>query len=108
MNTLAPSFLIGSYSYLQVNRTSIISRTSSEFGQIGPRIAELAAMKQHKLDKINKLRTIQSSDPKVYWKYLKSLQHNTKNTQPPLDKLYECFKNINQSEEVQDDVPNIN
>ena len=65
-------------------------------------------MKQHKLDKINKLRTIQSTDPKVYWKYLKSLQHNTKNTQPPLDKLYEYFKNINQSEEVQDDVPNIN
>ena len=60
MNTLAPSLLIGSSSYLQDNapekvlhlmgeeeeviRTSITSRTSSKFGQIGPRIAELAAL----------------------------------------------------------------
>ena len=35
MSTLAPSFLIGSSSYLQVTRTSITSRTSSKFGQIG-------------------------------------------------------------------------
>ena len=46
VNTLAPSFLIGSSSYLQVRRTSITSRTSSKFGQIGPRIAELAALGQ--------------------------------------------------------------
>ena len=65
-------------------------------------------MKQHKLDEINKLRNMQLTDPKVYWKYLKSLQTNTNNTQPPLDKLYDYFKNINQSDEVQDDVPNIN
>ena len=45
MNTLAPSFLIGSSSYLQVTRTSITSRTSSKFGQIGPRTAELASGK---------------------------------------------------------------
>ena len=44
MNTLAPSFLIGSSSYLQVTRTSITSRTSLKFGQIGPRTAELAAL----------------------------------------------------------------
>ena len=44
MNTLAPSFLIGSSSYLQVTRTSITSLTSSKFGQIGPRTAELAAL----------------------------------------------------------------
>ena len=44
MSTLAPSFLIGSSSYFQVTRTSIISRTSSKFGQIGPRTAELAAL----------------------------------------------------------------
>ena len=44
VSTLAPSFLIGSSSYLQVTRTSIISRTSSKFGQIGPRTAELAAL----------------------------------------------------------------
>ena len=44
MTTLAPSFLIGSSSYLQVTRTSITSQTSSKFGQIGPRTAELAAL----------------------------------------------------------------
>ena len=41
VTTVAPSFLIGSSSYLQVTRTSITSRTSSKFGQIGPRTAEI-------------------------------------------------------------------
>ena len=44
MNTLAPLFLIGPSSYLQV--TSITSRTGSEFGQIGQRTAELAALER--------------------------------------------------------------
>ena len=44
MTTLAPSFLIGSSSYLQITRTFIVSRTSSKFGQIGLRTAELAAI----------------------------------------------------------------
>ena len=44
VSTLAPSFLIESSSYLQVTRTSITSRMSSKFGQIGPRTAELAAL----------------------------------------------------------------
>ena len=48
VSTLAPSFLIGSSSYLQVTRTSIIYRTSSKFGQIGPRTAELAALERLK------------------------------------------------------------
>ena len=47
MSTLAPSFLIRS-SYLQVTRTSITSWTSSKFGQIGPRTAELAALERMK------------------------------------------------------------
>ena len=46
VNTLAPSFLIGSSSYLQVTRTSITSRTSSKFGQIGQRTVELAALER--------------------------------------------------------------
>ena len=46
MNTLAPLFLIGSSSYLQATGTSITSRTSSKFGQIGPRTAELAALER--------------------------------------------------------------
>ena len=49
VNTLAPSFLIGSSLFLQVRRTTIISRASSNFGQIRPRTAELAA-----LDRIEK------------------------------------------------------
>ena len=46
MNTLAPSFLIGSSSYLQVRKTTIISRTISNLGQIRPRSAELAAFER--------------------------------------------------------------
>ena len=46
VSTLAPSFLIRSSSYLQVMRTSITSRTSSKFGQIRPRTAELAALER--------------------------------------------------------------
>ena len=46
MNTLAPSFLMGSSSYLQLTRTTIISRTSSNLGQIRPRTAELAALER--------------------------------------------------------------
>ena len=45
MNTLAPSFLIGSSSYLQVTKTTI-SRTSSNLVQIRPRTAELAALER--------------------------------------------------------------
>ena len=44
MNTLAPSFLIGSFLYIQVTRTTIISRTSSNLDQIRTRTDELAAL----------------------------------------------------------------
>ena len=46
VSTLAPSFLIGSSSYLQKTRTFITSRTSSKLGQIGLRTAELAALER--------------------------------------------------------------
>ena len=46
VNTLAPSFLIGSSSFLQVMRTTIKSWTSSKFDQIRPWIAELAALER--------------------------------------------------------------
>ena len=48
VSTLVPSFLVGSSSYLQVTRTSIITRTSSNFGPIRPRPAELAALERLK------------------------------------------------------------
>ena len=43
VKTLAPSFLIGSSSFLQVMRTTIKSCTSSKFDQIRPWTAKLAA-----------------------------------------------------------------
>ena len=46
VSTLAPLFLIGSSSYLQVTRTSITSRTSSNFSQIGQRAVGLAALER--------------------------------------------------------------
>ena len=48
MNTLAPSFLIGSSLFLQVARTTIKLPTSSKFGQIGLRATELAAIERLK------------------------------------------------------------
>ena len=42
--TLAPNFFIGSSLFLQVRRTTIISRTSLNFSQIRPRTAELPAL----------------------------------------------------------------
>ena len=44
VNTLAPSFLIGSSSFLQVTRTTVKNWISSKFGQIQPCTAELAAL----------------------------------------------------------------
>ena len=48
LSTLAPSFLMGSSSFLQVTRTTIKSRMSSKFGQIRPRTVELAALERLK------------------------------------------------------------
>ena len=48
VSTLVPSFLIGSSSFLQVTRTSIIFRTSSNVSKIRPRTAELAALERLK------------------------------------------------------------
>ena len=47
--TLAPQFLIGSFSFFQVTRTTLKSGQSSNLRQIGPRAVELAA-----LDRIEK------------------------------------------------------
>ena len=46
MATLATSFLIGSSSFLGITRTTIISWMSSNFGQVQPQIAELAALER--------------------------------------------------------------
>ena len=44
MATLAPSFLFGSSLFLEVTRTFVTSRMSSNFDQIGPLTAELSAL----------------------------------------------------------------
>ena len=46
VNTLAPSFLIRSSSFLQVRRTTIKSWKSSKFDQIRPWTAELPAFER--------------------------------------------------------------
>ena len=46
MNTLAPSFMIGFSSYLQITRIPMTSRRSSKFGQIGSRTVDLAALER--------------------------------------------------------------
>ena len=46
VNTLVPLFLIGSSSFLQVSGTTIKSRPSSKFDQIGPWTAELASLER--------------------------------------------------------------
>ena len=49
VNTLAPSFLSVSLSFLQVTRTIIKSLMSSNFGQIQPWTVELAALDRLKI-----------------------------------------------------------
>ena len=46
MSTLEPLFLIGSFSFLQVTRTTIKALMSSNFGGIPPLTSELAALDQ--------------------------------------------------------------
>ena len=60
MNTLAPLFLIGSASFLQVRRTTIKSLMSSKFGKIQPWTADLAALDRLKNLSFTYLRTIQN------------------------------------------------
>ena len=48
VNTLAPTFLIGSSSFFQVIRTAMRSQMSSKFGKIRPWTAELAALERLK------------------------------------------------------------
>ena len=48
VSTLAPSFLIGSYSFLHVTRTVIKAWIGLKFSKIGPGSMELAALEQLK------------------------------------------------------------
>ena len=46
VNTLAPTFSIGSSSFFQLTRTTLKSGQSSNLRQIGPRAMELAAFER--------------------------------------------------------------
>ena len=46
VTTLAPSFLIGSFSFLQATSKPIISRMVSKFNRIRPGTYELAALER--------------------------------------------------------------
>ena len=48
VSTLAPSFLIGSSSFLQVTRTTIKAWMSSNLGRIPPLTSELVALERLK------------------------------------------------------------
>ena len=52
VNTLAPSFLIGSSSFLQVTRTTMKSQTSWKFGQIRLRAVEFTALERLKTHRL--------------------------------------------------------
>ena len=49
ISTFSRLFFIRSFLYLQITRTCIKSRTSSNFGQIGPLTTELAALERLKI-----------------------------------------------------------
>ena len=66
VNTLAPSFMIGSSSFLQVRRTTIKSWTSLN-GPIRPRIAELAALKSEKITIDLKCEECQHSSAGIFF-----------------------------------------
>ena len=48
VSTLAPSFLIGSYSFLHVTGAVLKAWMGSKFGKIGPGSMELAALERLK------------------------------------------------------------
>ena len=60
VNTLALSFLIESSTFMQVRKTIILSRTSSNFNTIGPDAAELAF-----LERLKNTHRLTRGDPEI-------------------------------------------
>ena len=61
MSTLAPLYLIGSSSFLQVTRTTIKACMSSNFGRIPPLTLELVALERLKKKSYNLVSTLAPS-----------------------------------------------
>ena len=55
MSTIEPLFLIGSFSFLQVTRTTIKAWMGSNFGGIPPLTSELATLERLKNQKVSLL-----------------------------------------------------
>ena len=53
---------------------------------------------KHRKYNENKLRNLQSKNPKQYWKFLNSLKTQDKHNGPNLNEFYEYFKDLNTSE----------
>ena len=53
---------------------------------------------KHKKYTQNKLRNLESKNPKDYWKFINSLKKKEPNNIPSLDDFYEHFKNLNQGD----------
>ena len=56
-------------------------------------------IQKYKMEKIDKLRSMQNRNPKDYRNYIKSIDKKKDKQYPPLNSLYEHFKNINKSNE---------
>ena len=53
---------------------------------------------KHRKQNENKLRNLQSKNPKQYWKFLNSLKQHSKPSSPNLSEFYEYFKDLNSAE----------
>ena len=53
----------------------------------------------------NKLRNLESKDPKAYWKFINSLKRKDPNNAPSLSEFYVHFKNLNQGDTADYETP---
>ena len=67
-------------------RVKIIKKTMNKF------------IAKHRKQNENKLRNLQSKNPKQYWKFLNSLKQHSKPSSPNLSEFYEYFKDLNSAE----------
>ena len=58
---------------------------------------------KHKKTTQQKLRNLQSKNPKDYWKFINSLKNKTATNTPTLEEFYEHFKMLNMAESSEND-----
>ena len=87
VSTLVPSFLIGSSSFLQARRTTIISRTSSNFGPIPPRTAELAALERQKNSHRNNGGNVVSTLAPLFFDWIFTIRADNEDNYKSLDRF---------------------